>query len=1800
VHPYAELIKEKILSLRPKLMDTSRRNSLINNTMSARATSFIRIVDEKPQNIFDKLVNDEAKLVLSALPSLEEDPLDENNREFQEALQVSYAADNKYREFIDNIDSDNDENAFEKLAEADRELKDRTRELLGYAPRITSPEAKSLATHARNHGIEPSFELPAQDYQAHDERHEDNELQTLVLKKQLDARLARIRSRDITMSEERGLKTLYLTLGFLVWKDPASSDPLAQFKSPLILLPITLDSEATSQGKEFSISSRDDPIFNPVLKHKLSTELGIELWEPENQFTDLDIEKYFSYLMEIFSDSPGWRVSRQAVIGVYPFQGIELYNDINPEELDFSKFDIISQLFSRTNSSGEESSYQQYTEEDIETDQAQLLVPKLVVDADSSQFLSLMKVASGQNIALEGPPGSGKSQTIVNLIANAISQNKKVLFVAQKGTALEVVLSRMAALNLDSLVLPLMGRKGDKEKFYEALQLRLSLSSQQSNKNISFEAIKDDITAKKNNISRYIGTLKSNVAGTSITVHQVLGLATAKKESSQRSSESYAHLLPDFSVLDRHLDIGFVERISTKVESWGSQLLEAKLVELSVWPYLSGDNLDHLLLEKIASQARVLQSELALLINNESPDNFDSLTALMTNSSDELSLSLVAESCRNIPNLKDSWLIVINDKDVFVDSLNEYLNLMSAKENLTDSTGISWELLSDLAKHGSEFEMLLNISEKSQMENISHDIIVDIKKKNIETLDKLQNVKLSVSKFESQTEVDSPSLQEMKLLSVLAAEFPILRDPKISHEISSHGIDELMNTAIEARDILATIKTNVISIDLMPSRQRLFEMHAIVRDSGSLSAFSAHFRKCKKECNAIFGSSKFIKSTAEFYLSELLDAQKAWNKRSIEAIFGTVIDKDTRSKVIEVQKSLALISEKLAAYKISIPEFLKLLSPTVLSFFDKHQLVFIDVGFNWSWGDLDTRIATHEAIIANTTELLDSELLSTLDKAEVTSIAGVKSISSTIEEAITLSSKDASIEGSIRHHADIVFEGTEISRRYVDDLLIILNFYSMIDSRLIDNKDTAKNDSDMYQKFYELLSRLISVQKEADIFYSHCSEYGFSAKRPESISAMYEQIKSTVIDSEGPAKLIRISIIKDEMDELGLLPFLEATLATKSSDVLGENMELAVIQKLSESAYGQFGSIISEFSGARLDQLRSEFQMLDRRLINQSSNEVLSGALASARPSLGVSRGKKSEYSDLGLIEHQLGLKRKMSPTKLVKRSIGALTEIHPCWMMVPTAVASFLPREEIFDLVVIDEASQMTPEHSISALMRAKQAVIVGDTNQLPPTNFFRAAADVEEEDGDVATIEESILELANTAFRPKHRLLWHYRSRHESLISFSNYYIYDNDLVIFPSPGGERDKMGVDLVRADGVYQSGINPVEATVVADAIVEFMENDSHRSLGVVTMNQAQMEQIDSMVRRHAETNLKISDYLEKWDMLDGGLQRFFVKNIENVQGDERDVIFISTVYGKDSLGKFRQAFGPINGSAGKRRLNVLFTRAKEKITTFTSIPLDQLNPGDHNEGAILLKRWLEYSGTGVVGERLRDSARSMFGPDSPFEEHVIEQIESLGYVAVPQVGVSNYFIDIGVRHPNYDLGYICGVECDGASYHSSKSARDRDVLRQEVLEGLGWNLYRIWSTDWFKNSKLQTERLKEYLDKKLEEKLKNQTLTVRPIEAAESSEVSEDINADANRDEKRLVTIGSKVVLEYSSGPRAGMRSKFVVVDTKSSASHTPGYDPLPVMSPLGAEVIDSQEGDIVSFEANGALTDVVILELLS
>ena len=517
-------------------------------------------------------------------------------------------------------------------------------------------------------------------------------------------------------------------------------------------------------------------------------------------------------------------------------------------------------------------------------------------------------------------------------------------------------------------------------------------------------------------------------------------------------------------------------------------------------------------------------------------------------------------------------------------------------------------------------------------------------------------------------------------------------------------------------------------------------------------------------------------------------------------------------------------------------------------------------------------------------------------------------------------------------------------------------------------------------------------------------------------------------------------------------------------------------RSLGRYAFDQYPDL-KTLSGYTQATARDRFREVDRRVLHLNRQEI-QAKLCRANPPRGNNAGPRGEWTDLALIRHQAQLQRpRIALRDLVRRAGGAAQVLKPCWMMSPISVAQFLePGAVDFDLVVIDEASQMRPEEAIGALARGRQAVVVGDPMQLPPTSFFDRM-DVFDDEAQEDLDEESILDLALGVFQPFRHLRWHYRSRHENLVRFSNRRFYDDKLIVLPSPTDQDGDLGVHYHQVGGTYRGrGGNPDEVKAVAAAALAAMHRYPDWSLGVVTVNLEQAEllrmEIDRLVLRDAGAQ----DYIARWE---GTLEPFFVKNLENVQGDERDSIIISTVYGPNEAGQVMQRFGPINQKTGHRRLNVLFTRAKCRVDLFTSLTAAQVREDEGTaSGARALKGYLEYAATG----RLEGGLLSRREPDSDFEIAVGDALTRKGYEVTPQVGVNGYFIDLGVKHPEWPHGYLAGIECDGATYHSAKSARDRDILRQKVLEDLGWRLHRVWSTDWFSNPKRELEQLLVFLE----------------------------------------------------------------------------------------------------------------------
>ncbi|MGH7871510.1 MAG: DUF3320 domain-containing protein [Candidatus Binatia bacterium] len=494
---------------------------------------------------------------------------------------------------------------------------------------------------------------------------------------------------------------------------------------------------------------------------------------------------------------------------------------------------------------------------------------------------------------------------------------------------------------------------------------------------------------------------------------------------------------------------------------------------------------------------------------------------------------------------------------------------------------------------------------------------------------------------------------------------------------------------------------------------------------------------------------------------------------------------------------------------------------------------------------------------------------------------------------------------------------------------------------------------------------------------------------------------------------------------------------------------------------------LAHFDGLTHERLVEEFRRIDLDRLTLAKYRVLAkhyDGLPARHAGVGAT----------GVLLGELERKRGHRPVRKLLKDAGSVVQaIKPVFMMSPLSVAQFLePGAVEFDLLVIDEASQVQPVDALGAFARAKQHVVVGDSKQLPPTRFFAALTNNVDGDSEIPDDEmpaaqakdvESILGLCCARGVPETMLCWHYRSRHHSLIAVSNREFYEDKLFIIPSPHLALAGLGLAFRFVEGgIYDRGgsaTNRVEAREVCRAIIEHARRQPDLSLGVaafsVRQQQAILDELELIRREQPDVESFFHAHPH---------EPFFVKNLENVQGDERDVIFISVGYGPDASGYVAMSFGPLSSEGGERRLNVLISRAKRRCEVFASLRADDIDLARvTGRGVRAFKTFLHFTETGRLATAEHKTGEEM----SPFEEAVRHAIESLGFEAHPQVGIAGFFIDLGIVDPAKPGRYLLGIECDGATYHSARSARDRDRLRQAVLEDHGWIIHRIWSTDWF-------------------------------------------------------------------------------------------------------------------------------------
>ena len=506
---------------------------------------------------------------------------------------------------------------------------------------------------------------------------------------------------------------------------------------------------------------------------------------------------------------------------------------------------------------------------------------------------------------------------------------------------------------------------------------------------------------------------------------------------------------------------------------------------------------------------------------------------------------------------------------------------------------------------------------------------------------------------------------------------------------------------------------------------------------------------------------------------------------------------------------------------------------------------------------------------------------------------------------------------------------------------------------------------------------------------------------------------------------------------------------------------------------------LASFQGAKFEETVRKYAEADDKFKELTIRELVAKLSANIPDASNASKGT-SELSMLLKAIKSGG--RNMPIRKLFDSMPTLLRRICPCMLMSPISVAQYIdPKFPKFDLVVFDEASQLPTSEAVGAIARGESVVVVGDPKQLPPTTFFDTNQ-FDEENEDMEDLE-SVLDDCLALSMPSKHLLWHYRSRHESLIAYSNAKYYENKLLTFPSPDDQVSR--VSWVQVEGFYDKGSskqNKAEAEAIVDEIVRRLRDEKLRgeSIGVVTFSIVQQILIDDMLSAKFLEDPKLEEYANSM------YEPILIKNLENVQGDERDVILFSVGYGPDKDGKVSMNFGPVNRDGGWRRLNVAISRARKEMIVYSVIRPEQIDLSrTRAEGVEGLKGFIEFAAKGqsALPVRLADQKAS----DNGFVKLVAAEIEKLGYKVRTNIGCSEYKIDIGVICPDNEDEYLMGISCMGGANLEKTTARDRNISQPSVLRGLGWRIYNVNILDWYDNSAKVLEKLKGEIDTALDE-----------------------------------------------------------------------------------------------------------------
>lgn len=1502
---------------------------------------------------------------------------------------------------------------------------------------------------------------------------------------ELERRCVELARRMRAAKEEVGLDCLYLACGELRWHEAAESR--TEHRAPLLLLPVELQRRSfdpATGSYAYELAAGEAASGNLCLAERCRRDFGMDWPEWDGGEAPGDFARRVTGV--VAQRFPGWAVSERAWLGLFSFAGLAMYEDLDPgtwPEGRRPEQHGIVRVILRGPDPPAAAPEAPFDEGAASLDPEELPV---VSEADASQYEALYCAIKGRApvLVIQGPPGTGKSQTITNLIAAALSEGRRVLFVAEKRAALEVVRDRLERAGLGAFLFAADDSPAGKARLWANVEARLKAPGGPLR---APAAERDSREAERRRLMAYRDALHR--PGPRLqTPFEVYGLLEGCRTALGRDISP----VPVPAEAQTSVDAGRQWRMAAA--NAGRVRGEIPDGAWSAWagyaPYRAGRADVPKIVAAVGKMAEALDRVL------QRAESSPALSWVTTWESLAAASPAVGQLAAAPPGVSAPMLLNPAEARRSVAKLasdvERYGGLCSA------CGGLAPGLEPERAREGLEaarrlVEAMPETAELAATALPDALAVMDGVRASLEGLpalagDAAQLLGVKATRWGELRSLGSAS-ESLGLLSAESRPWPAWAGaPAVA--VLQRGRAAAARISAEREEWTGRIVWAEV-----PSADHLRRAAAALRRfSGSpLRYLHPEYRAARRQLKGF--ARRRVRLAAEDledlagHIQRLGALQRSPEMaENLGPLFcGADSDWDRIGRAIDAAQSLAQLlgDGRRAANLLASADG----RAGALSICMRAARLLEEIAARPAW----LRLPTDDRLEASQTAAKfpgrwplerAAQLLPAL-APQTLSVGALSAQLDALLSARALARKVAEDQG-IAKYLGALWRGLDT------DLTAAWAGVQWSESAAAAIPAPAAEwlaGGVVAERARELGGAFAAVRPEIAAVDELCEELGGwgeldrgtwlerpSARGLGGLAAKLSGAGSHASWVDAVAQFHRLS---RELTAGGLgVSELAEQMGPQGDWGLG--FDYSLYCRLAEQVEGECPEL-RDFHGVAHDEARRRFAELDQKLFTAAARGIASRLGAAAVPP----GGGGSRVADLwgtDYLRHYLQLKRKRPGTRRTLRQAGAaLQTLQPCFLMSPLQVAQFLPRDFSFDMVVMDEASQIRPGEALGAVLRAQRAVVVGDGNQLPPTPFFqRLAADPDGEEGELAPAQamESILDACAAQGWPVRRLLWHYRSKHESLIAFSNTEFYDRGMTLFPSPRAAGADLGVKHhFIAEPNYHRGRNTAEAECLIETLRRLLVRNSldperRESLGVAAMNFEQKEWIDEAIRKAARESDEFRLALEQDSLLPEAL---FVKNLEALQGDERDVVLISTVYGPDRAGgSVAQRFGPINSDGGWRRLNVLFTRAKKRVELFTSLRAADVVPEGKQRGVQALHDYLRFAECGELGATGEDSDRAA---DSPFETAVADVIRSYGYEVAHQVGVAGYFIDLGVRRPGSGGDFMLGIECDGWMYHTGRSVRERDWLRERVLRDQGWRLYRIWSPDWYHRRAAEIERL---------------------------------------------------------------------------------------------------------------------------